>query len=58
MKHEPNNKYDIEANQILFNDNCIGYVPNEKSLKNICMKNIDNNIKIINIKREPEKTLV
>ena len=49
---EPSNKYDKTAIQILFNNNKIGYVPNEDFFKNMCIENINNNLKIINIKPE------
>lgn len=54
LKLEPDNKYDSKAIQILFNNNCIGYVPNNTYFKSMCVKNINSNLKIINIKKEPE----
>ena len=54
LKTEPENKYDSNAIQILFNNKCIGYVPNNDFFKSICVKNINSNLKIINIKRESE----
>ena len=52
MKLDPKNKYDINATKILFNDKLLGYVPrainNEEFIKN----NINNKLKIINMKRE------
>ena len=54
LKLEPENKYDSKAIQILFKDKCIGYVPNIDLYKNMCLDNINNNLKIINIKRETE----
>ena len=54
LKTEPENKYDSKAIQILFNNKCIGYVPNNDFFKSICFKNINSNLKIINIKRESE----
>jgi len=51
---EPENKYDSLAIQILFNHKCIGYVPKDIFLKNMCIENINNNLKIINIKKESE----
>ena len=54
LKIEPDNKYDSKAIQILFNDKCIGYVPNDEYFKNMCFQHIDNNLKIINIKRDTE----
>tara|TARA_B110000238_G_C16107731_1_gene431287 strand:- start:314 stop:685 length:372 start_codon:yes stop_codon:yes gene_type:complete len=54
LKPEPENKYDSKAIQILFNDKCVGYVPNNDFFKVLCTKNINSNLKIINIKRESE----
>jgi hypothetical protein len=54
MKLEPKNKYDSNAIQLLYNNNCIGYVPNNEYIKGICRENIDNELKIIVIKKEPE----
>tara|TARA_B110000259_G_C13698909_1_gene275488 strand:- start:77 stop:448 length:372 start_codon:yes stop_codon:yes gene_type:complete len=54
LKLEYNNKHDDSAIQILFNDKCIGYVPNNDFYKRMCLKNIDSNLKIINMKRESE----
>lgn len=54
MSLDPENKYDSGAIQILFNDKCIGYVPNNIYFKNMCKENINNKLKIINIKREKE----
>ena len=54
LNAEPENKYDSKAIQILFNDKCIGYVPNNDFCKNMCIEHITNNLKIINIKRESE----
>jgi len=54
FKTEPENKYDSRAIQILFNNKCIGYVPNNDFFKSICLKNMNSNLKIINIKRESE----
>jgi hypothetical protein len=54
LKTEPENIYDSNAIQILFNNNCIGYVPNNEFPKSMCIENINSNLKIIKIKREPE----
>ena len=54
LKTEPENKYDSKAIQILFNNKCIGYVPNNDFFKSKFIKNINSNLKIINIKRESE----
>ena len=54
LNTEPENKYDRRAIQILFNKKCIGYVPNDDDVKSMCDKNINSNLKIINIKRESE----
>ena len=54
LKTEPENIYDSNAIQILFNNKCIGYVPNKEFFKSICIENINSNLKIIKIKREPE----
>ena len=54
LKREYNNKYDDSAIQILFNDNCIGYVPNNDFYKKMCLININSILKIINMKRESE----
>ena len=54
LNTEPENKYDSNAIQMLFNNECIGYVPNDDFFKSMCVKNINSNLKIINIKRESE----
>lgn len=54
LRPEPNNKYDNKAIQILFNDKCIGYVPKDQYFNTMCMENINDMLKIINIKRESE----
>lgn len=54
LNPEPKNIYDSKAIQILFNNKCIGYVPNNSFFKSMCFKNINSNLKIINIKRESE----
>ena len=51
MVKEPNNKYDSTAIKILYKDNLIGYVPNNGFLKELCNENINEALKIINIKR-------
>ena len=54
LKAEPENVYDSKAIQILFNDKCIGYVPNKTFYKSICLENINSSLNIINIKKEPD----
>lgn len=54
MKLDPKNKYDSDAIQILFNEKCIGYVPNNIFFKNMCKENINSKLKIINIKKETD----
>ena len=49
MKLEPDNKYDSSAISIMNNDKIIGYVPNTE-IKELCKNNIDEPLKIINIK--------
>ena len=56
MKLEPENKYDSQAIQIIFNNNVIGYVPRHDEVKKICIDNINSNLKIINIKRVSENS--
>ena len=48
MKEEKDNKYDCDAICIMNNGNIIGYVP--KISKELCKNNIDQILKIINIK--------
>ena len=48
MKEEPDNKYDPTAIAIMNNDKIIGYVPN--NIKELCKNNINESLKIINIK--------
>jgi hypothetical protein len=48
MKEEKDNKYDCHAICIMNNGNIIGYVP--KINKELCKNNIDQILKIINIK--------
>ena len=55
LNPEPTNKYDSEAIQILFNNKCIGYVPNNTYTKKMCQENIKDTLKIINLKREKEE---
>ena len=54
MEAEPDNQYDPGAIKILFNKILIGYVPNKKNIKELCKLNIDKNLLIINIKKEPD----
>ena len=54
MEKEPCNKYDSKAIKIIYNNNLIGYVPNQEEVKKICEDNINDNLKIINIKRESD----
>ena len=54
METEPENKYDPEAIKILLNNVLIGYVPNQKNIKDLCKSQIDKHLLIINIKKEPE----
>ena len=53
MRLEPENKYDNEAIQILYDDTCVGYVPNT-DVKQLCKENITCRLHIINIKHERE----
>ena len=48
MEFEPDNKYDISAISIINNGKKIGYVLNAKEL---CKNNIQEPLKIINIKK-------
>lgn len=48
MKEEKDNKYDCDAICIMNNGNIIGYIP--KISKELCKNNIDQILKIINIK--------
>ena len=50
MKIDSDNIYDSSAIAIYFNDNIIGYVPNDNNIKKMCKENINDNLKIINIK--------
>ena len=52
MELEPDNIYDSSAIKILYNKKIIGYVPKDPAkYKEICNKNLDSNLKIINMKR-------
>ena len=51
MKTEPQNKYDPTAISIIYNNKSIGYVPNDTYFKTLCINNIGDNLKIINIKK-------
>ena len=48
MKEEPDNKYDPTAIAIMNKDKIIGYVLN--NIKELCKNNINESLKIINIK--------
>jgi hypothetical protein len=53
MMFEPNNEYDKDAICIMYNDKQIGYVPKDTigmEVKEFCKNNIDEPLKIINIK--------
>lgn len=53
MMFEPNNEYDPFAIRIMYNDKQIGYVPKDAiriDVKDFCKNNIDEPLKIINIK--------
>lgn len=51
MEREPDNKYDNTAISIKTNSSLIGYVPNEpQSVKDMCLENINEPLKVINIK--------
>jgi hypothetical protein len=54
MKLEPENKYDSQAIQIIFNSKVIGYVPRNDVIKKMCIDNISSNLKVINIKKDYE----
>ena len=54
MEHEPNNPYDSSAIKIKEKDKMIGYVPNNPpNIKNLCFENINEKLKVINIKDNP-----
>ena len=53
MMFDPNNEYDPSAIRIMYNDKQIGYVPKDAiriDVKEFCKNNIDEPLKIINIK--------
>ena len=50
MKEEKDNKYDCNAICIMKDNSIIGYVPNKDTIKDICKDNINEKLKIINIK--------
>ena len=54
IKTEPENQYDSNAIQVIFNEKCIGYVPNKSFYKELCKGKLNQTLKILNIKREPE----
>jgi len=54
MKLEPDNKYDSQAIQVIFNNKVIGYVPKNDVIKQMCIDNISSNLKVINIKKDYE----
>ena len=54
MKEEKDNEYDCNAICIMKGDNIIGYVP--KTHNNLCKNNLDQILKIINIKTIDGKT--
>ena len=54
MEHEPNNPYDSSAIKIKDKDKMIGYVPNNSpNIKKLCFENINEKLKVINIKDNP-----
>tara|TARA_Y100000389_G_C17392660_1_gene480753 strand:+ start:170 stop:544 length:375 start_codon:yes stop_codon:yes gene_type:complete len=54
MEHEPNNPYDSSAIKIKNKDKMIGYVPNNPpNIKKLCFENINEKLKVINIKDNP-----
>jgi|TARA_B110000285_G_scaffold111091_1_gene126080 hypothetical protein len=54
MEHEPNNPYDSSVIKIKDKDKMIGYVPNSSpNIKKLCFENINENLKVINIKDNP-----
>lgn len=50
MKYEPDNLYDSSAISIIA-DKIVGYVPNISEIKELCKQNINEPLKIINIKK-------
>ena len=54
MEHEPKNPYDSSAIKIKNKDKMIGYVPNNPpNIKKLCFENINEKLKVINIKDNP-----
>lgn len=54
MEHEPNNPYDTSAIKIKDKYKIIGYVPNNPpNIKKLCFENINEKLKVINIKDNP-----
>ena len=54
MEYEPNNPYDTSAIKIKDKDKMIGYVPNSSpNIKKLCFENINEKLKVINIKDNP-----
>ena len=54
MEHEPNNPYDTYAIKIKDKEKMIGYVPNNPpNIKKLCFENINEKLKVINIKDNP-----
>lgn len=54
MEQEPNNPYDSSAIKIKDKDKMIGYVPNNPPyIKKLCFENINEKLKVINIKDNP-----
>jgi len=54
MECEPDNQYDSTAIKIKDKDKIIGYVPNKSpTIKKLCFENINEKLKVINIKDNP-----
>ena len=54
MECDPDNQYDSTAIKIKDKDKMIGYVPNTSStIKKMCSENINEKLKVINIKDNP-----
>ena len=51
MELERDNEYDSSAISIMNNGKKIGYVPKKDNIKNLCNNNIQETLKIINIKQ-------
>ena len=51
MEFERDNKYDADAICIRCNENPLGYVPNNPTVKEYCAKRIDTPLKVVNIKK-------